>query len=115
MTEINMGQLGAKFNIAADKLGPEAERKLGVLSQLGVGYVKDEIQGMHAVDTGTMVNSTTAEKQGILSYLIGPTVLYAPYVALGTSRMLARPFHITAAARLNEDVKDFIKAEDIGL
>lgn len=112
---ITMGQLGARFNLAADKLGPEVEKKLDTLAQVGVGYIKDEIQNMHAVDTGTMLNSSTAEKIGPLLYLVGPTVTYAPYVALGTSRMEARPFHIVAARRLGEDVKDFLKPEDIGL
>ena len=69
---------------------------------------------MHAVDTGTMLNSTQSERAG-KAYLIGPTVSYAPYVALGTSRMPARPFHIAAARRLSRDVKDFLKAGDLGL
>lgn len=113
---ITMAQLAAKFQVASDKVTPEAQRKLALLSQVGVGYVKDEIQAVHAVDTGTMLNSTVAEQDGDLAYLIGPTVTYAPYVALGTSRMEARPFHISAARRLAQDIKnDFVTAEDLGL
>lgn len=112
---ITMGQLATKLARAASKVDPVAQQKLRLLSQVGVGYVKEEIQAAHAVDTGTMLNSTTAESEGQLAYLIGPTVTYAPYVALGTSRMAARPFHIKAARRLQKDVKDFMSAEDLGL
>lgn len=112
---INLGQLGARFEMAADKLGIETDKALERFSQIGVGYVKDEIQNMHAVDTGTMLNSTQAEKQGKDTYLVGPTVTYAPYVALGTSRMEARPFHIVAARRLEADIKEFIDPKDLGL
>lgn len=112
---VSMGQLGDRFNIAANKLGPVSEKNLATLAQLGVGYVKEEIQSMHAVDTGTMLNSTQAERASSNMYLIGPTVFYAPYVALGTSRVEGRPFHITAARRLMEDNKDLFTVEDLGL
>lgn len=112
---IDLGQLGARFTMAAEKLGETAEKSLDRFAQIGVGYVKEEIQNVHAVDTGTMLNSTTSEPSGKLTRLIGPTVTYAPYVALGTSRMDARPFHIEAARRLGEDIKDFMSAEDLGL
>lgn len=110
-----MAQLGAKMDVAADKMDPVIEKKLRTFVQAGVGYVKDEIQNYHAVDTGTMLNSTQAEKSGDMEYLVGPTTNYAPYVALGTSRMAARPFHIKAARRMNADAKDFFTAEDLGL
>ena len=67
--------------------------------------MKQEIQAMHAVDTGTLLNSTGAESVGKDTILIGPTVVYADYVANGTSRMAARPFHKTSAAKLNEQVQ----------
>lgn len=111
---ITMGQLASKFTAAASKVDPVTDSQLRTLAQVGVGYVKSEIQGMHAVDTGTMLNSTQAERQG-KTWLIGPTVQYAPYVALGTSRMPARPFHIVAARKLARDVKDILKAGDLGL
>lgn len=111
---ITMGQLASRFAVAATKVNPVTDSQLRMIAVLGVGYVKSEIQAMHAVDTGTMLNSTTSERMG-KSYLIGPTVQYAPYVALGTSRMPARPFHIAAARKLERDVKDFLKAGDLGL
>ena len=77
--------------------------------------MKTEIQNMHAVDTGTMVNSTSAESAGKNTVFIGPTVTYATFVALGTSRMEARPFHLTTAAKLNDQAKDIFSAEDLGL
>ena len=112
---ITMGQLAARFALSATKVDTVSDQKLRTLVQIGVGYVKEEIQNVHAVDTGTMLNSTTSEKNGADSYLIGPTVTYAPYVALGTSKMVARPFHITAARRLSKDAKDFMDAGDLGL
>lgn len=111
--DMTMGQLASKFALAASKVQPVSDQKLRTLAQVGVGLVKSEIQGMHAVDTGTMLNSTTAERIGN-AYLIGPTVTYAPYVALGTSRMPARPFHIAAARKLAAQ-KDILDAEDFGL
>lgn len=112
---ITMGQLASKFQVSADKLAPTTEKKLAAFSQIGVGYVKEEIQGFHAVDTGTMLNSTQAERIAADTWLIGPTVHYAPYVALGTSRMAARPFHITAARRLAKDAPKLFSALDLGL
>lgn len=112
---ITMGQLAARFTLAADKVEPVSDIKLRTLVQVGVGYVKSEIQNMHAVKTGTMLNSTQAQRVDKNTYLIGPTVTYAPYVALGTSRMTARPFHIVAARKLQKDLKDILSAGDLGL
>jgi hypothetical protein len=53
-----------------------------------------------------MLNSTTADTAGKDTYLIGPTVHYAVYVALGTSRVTARPFHTRAAKVLRSQVAD---------
>lgn len=114
MSGMTMGQLAAKFKLAASKVGPSSDKALRTLAQVGVGYVKTEIQAAHAVDTSTMLNSTTAEREG-KAYLIGPTVSYAPYVALGTSRMPARPFHLRAAKRLEADLKDADFVKDLGL
>ncbi|QBZ72880.1 hypothetical protein SEA_PRINCEPHERGUS_11 [Microbacterium phage PrincePhergus] len=99
---ITMGQLASRYAAAAKDVPGDEE--LRTIAQVGVGLVKKEIQDMHAVDTGTMLNSTDAERAGKSTYLIGPTVDYAPYVALGTSRMPARPFHIRAAAKLRKEV-----------
>lgn len=112
---ITMGQLAAKFALSAAKVPAATDQKLRTLVAVGEGYVKSEIQGMHAVDTGTMLNSTTSEQAGKGVWLIGPTVSYAPYVALGTSRMPARPFHIVAAKKLQADAKTFMDAGDLGL
>ena len=112
---ITMGQLASRFLLAAQKVDTISDQKLRTLAQVGVGYMKSEIQNMHAVDTGTMLNSTTAERASKEAYLIGPTTSYAPYVALGTSRMAARPFHIVAARRLDRDAKALFDAGDLGL
>ncbi|QXO14482.1 hypothetical protein SEA_JENOS_13 [Microbacterium phage Jenos] len=101
---ITMGQLASRYQKASSK--PIGSTELKRLAQVGVGLVKKEIQNLHAVDTGTMLNSTTAESQGKDTWLIGPTVDYAVYVALGTSRMRARPFHTRAAKLLRGQVAD---------
>lgn len=112
---ITLGQLASRFGEAAQKFPAESSKQLRTLAQLGVGIMKSEIQGFHAVDTGTMLNSTTAEQVSSTAWLIGPTVRYAPYVALGTSRMPARPFHITAARKLREQAPDVINISGMGL
>lgn len=110
---ITMSQLASMFTRAADDLSPALQHKLDTFAQIGVGLVKSEIQNVHAVDTGTMLNSTTAERLDNRTYLVGPTVFYAVYVALGTSRMAARPFHITAARQLTEQINDVFSAGDL--
>jgi phage gpG-like protein len=113
--QLTMGQLAALMAAAAKQVDPTADVKLRTLSQVGVGLMKKEIQNVHAVDTGTMLNSTTAESEGKNTIFIGPTVVYAAYVALGTSRVAARPFHVTAASKLNAEAGDLFSAEDLGI
>ena len=112
---ISLGQLASKFARAAQQLPNVTQQQLKSLAVVGEGYMKQEIQNMHAVDTGTMLNSTTTEQAGKYTFLIGPTVRYAPYVALGTSRMAARPFHRVAARRLQGAIKQGDILRDIGL
>lgn len=112
---ISLGQLADRFHQAGQRMPQVTDQQLRTLAQVGVGYMKQEIQAANAVDTGTMLNSTTAEKASKDSYLIGPTVKYAPYVALGTSRMPARPFHIRAAKRLQGAISQGNILRDLGL
>ena len=113
--QLTMGQLASLMQAAAKRVDPTVDVKLRTLAQVGVGIMKTEIQNMHAVDTGTMLNSTTAESVGKDTVFIGPTVQYAPYVALGTSRVAARPFHIKTATKLNKEAKNLFNAEDLGI
>lgn len=115
--KLTMGQLAALVAAAARKVDPEANVKLRTASQIGVGLMKREIQRMHAVDTSTMLNSTSAESMGKDTILIGPTVYYAVYVALGTSRLTARPFHVTSATQLRAQLPQIFGSyvEDLGL
>ena len=113
---ITMGQLASRYNQAATKVPTITSKQIKQFSQVGVGLVKKSIQEYHAVDTGTMLNSTTAESVGKDSYLIGPTVQYATYVALGTSRVAARPFHTRAANQLAKQLDSFgVNAKELGL
>ena len=102
---LTMAQMAALMQAEAKKINPQCDIQLKKMAQMGVGIMKQEIHAMHAVDTGTMLNSTSAESVGKDTILIGPTVVYADYVANGTSRMAARPFHKTSAAKLNEQVQ----------
>lgn len=111
---ITLGMLADRFAKAAGKIGPVTDQQIRTLAQVGIGYMKSSIQSVHAVDTGTMLNSVTMDKVD-KGYLIGPTVRYAPYVALGTSRMAARPFHIYAAKRLQGAINQGDILRDIGL
>lgn len=112
---ITLGMLASRFIQAANKVSPVTDQKLRTLVAVGEGLMKREIQAVHAVDTGTMLNSTTSERVSKDTYMIGPTVQYAPYVALGTSRMAARPFHIRAARQLQKQAKDILDADDLGI
>lgn len=112
---ITMGQLASRYAEAAETLPDVGGKAVATLAQIGVGLVKKEIQAVHAVDTSAMLNSTTSEKVSATEYLVGPTVEYAAYVALGTSRMRARPFHITAAKKLQSQVGDVFGASDLGI
>lgn len=112
---ITMGQLASRYAKAAKNMDGGG-KKLETLAQAGVGMVKRSIQEYHAVDTGTMLNSTVAEQAGKDTYLIGPTVKYAPYVALGTSRMHARPFHKRAAEQLSAAAESIgFSPDDLGI
>ena len=111
-----MSQLASRYAAASRTAGVDASQQLKRMAQVGTGLVKREIQAVHAVDTGTMLNSTTAESVGRDTYLIGPTVDYAVFVALGTSRVAARPFHITAARKLAAQASDFgFDADGLGI
>ncbi|QIN93836.1 minor tail protein [Microbacterium phage Alakazam] len=112
---IDLATLSARFHQAATALPRATDEQLRTLAKVGEGYMKQEIQRVHAVDTGTMLNSVTTESAGKNAYLIGPTVKYAPYVALGTSRMAARPFHVYAAKRLQGAINQGDILREIGL
>lgn len=113
--EMSLSQLAALMQTAAMKVDPTASAKMRTIAQMGVGIMKSEIQAVHAVDTGAMVNSVGAESVGKNTVMIGPTVQYAPYVALGTRFVAARPFHIAASRKLQSQVKDIFSAEDLGI
>lgn len=112
---ITMSELATRFAEAAQKMPEVADRAVETLAKVGEGFMKQEIQAVHAVATGTMLNSTTIEKVAPNSYLVGPTVKYAPYVALGTSKMEARPFHTRAATRLQGVIAKGDILKDLGL
>lgn len=111
---VTLGMLADRFAKASGRVQPVTDQQIRTLAQVGVGYMKSAIQNVHAVDTSTMLNSTTVEKTSG-GYLIGPTVRYAPYVALGTSRMAARPFHLHAAKRLQSAINQGDILRDLGL
>lgn len=113
---ISISQLANRYANASYKVDGSANKSINQLAQVGVGYVKKSIQEYHAVDTGTMLNSTTAERVNPFTFLIGPTVHYAVFIALGTSRAAARPFHIKAAKQLESKASSLgFGAKDLGI
>ena len=113
---MTLSQLASKLAAASKLVTPESHKKLETMAEVGVGIMKRWIQDYHAVDTGTMLNHTDKERKGFKAYLIGPDVDYAPFVALGTSRMAARPFHIKAAEELQGELDRLgFTAKGIGL
>lgn len=113
--ELTMGQLAALMHAAAKTVDPTVSVKLRTVGQAGVGIMKREIQALNAVDTGTMLNSTSVESVNKTTLLIGPTTTYAPYIALGTRFMAARPFHTRARPKIAKLAADFLTADDLGL
>ncbi len=113
---INMDQLADRYKDASVKVGKVTEKELAKLAQVGVGIMKQSIKDYKAIDTGNMRNSVTSRKEGSESYSIGPTVGYSIYVALGTSRMVARPFHLDSARKLASKVDDLgFGPDEIGI
>ena len=93
---MELKHLGRIYDKAASQLPDMVDKTLRAAAQYTVGVMKTEISHVwHAVDTGAMLNSVTAIKEGSHAYLVGPTQSYSAYVALGTSKMAARPFHIS--------------------
>lgn len=93
---MELKHLGSLYDKATNQLPDAIDKTLRAAAQYSVGVMKTEISHVwHAVDTGAMLNSVTAKREGPHSYLIGPTQHYSGYVALGTSKMAARPFHIS--------------------
>lgn len=93
---MELNHLGNLYDKAASQLSDTVDKTLKEAAQYTVGVMKVEISHTwHAVDTGAMLNSVTALRKGQNTYLVGPTQSYSGYVALGTSKMAARPFHIS--------------------
>lgn len=71
---ITMGQLASRFARASQDLPQITQKAVRTVAKVGEGLMKQEIQAVHAVDTGTMLNSTTVELIGKDTALIGPNV-----------------------------------------
>ena len=94
--EIN-AELASKVPKLLEALGIEAE-----------GNAVSEITEMEAVDTGRLRASISHAVDGDDVY-IGTNVEYAPYVELGTSKMVPRPFLHDAISKYTDDYKAIIK------
>lgn len=91
----------AKIEDNSDKVNAELDRRIKkalVLSALAVertakGIYASGQKGGPGVVTGTLRRSIThMPKQPVREVAVGTNVEYAPYLELGTSRMVARPF-----------------------
>ena len=105
---MNMSGLARYLRKVGADVKPRVSTNLGRAAQYTVGVMKREIGNMHAVDTGNMRNSVTAHPLNKYTYFVGPTVGYSVYVAEGTSRMPARPFHRTTASIIRNRIKDLM-------
>ena len=80
----------------------ELENKIKMATEIAARHVetdgKRRIAEWPAVDTGATMNSINARRDDAegLSWKIGPSTEYAPFIEFGTSRMSARPFMIPA-------------------
>lgn len=93
---MELKHLGHLYDNASAQLPNTVDKALSEAAQYVAGVMKVEISHVwHAVDTGAMLNSVKAKKDGAHAYLVGPTQSYSAYVALGTSKMAARPFHVS--------------------
>lgn len=106
---MDMSGLQTKLLKGASSAGKKSFALVRRYGLLGTGYMKAEIKRMDAIDTSVMLNSVHAEYPSKTEARIGPTPYYSVYVALGTSRMPARPFHETSArlleAKISKDTK----------
>lgn len=112
---MTMADLANSLSKAAAQVDNNLSREVERIAEVGVGLVKRSIQDYHAVDTSTMLNSTTRQRQGKHAWDIGPTTDYAHFVAEGTRYMQARPFHRTAAKELEQRIQFINLAERVGL
>lgn len=93
---MELKHLGHMYDQAANQLPNTVDKALSEAAQYVAGVMKVEISHTwHAVASGAMMNSVKPKKDGAHAYLVGPTQSYSAYVALGTSKMAARPFHIS--------------------
>lgn len=86
-------QLGVKLEAA-----PARARQIAATAVAKTALDVERIaKTLCPVDTGATRSSITARRTGDLSWEIGPTTHYAPWLEYGTSRMAARPFMAPAA------------------
>lgn len=90
-------ELGADLKRIGDETQPMAEAAVAKAAHDLEAQGKANIVSMGAVDTGAMLNSTSADISG-LQAIVGPTTNYAVYVHEGTWKNGGpRPFMSNAA------------------
>lgn len=94
-----LAELQSKMAIILEKLGLAGENN-----------AKFEITALGAIDTGNLRNSISHASDGTYAY-IGTNVEYAPYVEVGTSRMVERPFLRNAVQNYQDEYKDIMLTE----
>lgn len=83
------GRIGAQAATALRKVAADTERDAEINAPVDTGALRNSI--------GTTI--TGDGRHGSMTAIVGPTVNYAVYVELGTSRMGAQPFLFPAADR----------------
>ena len=74
----------------------ELESRFEQVVEIAARHVETKAKDDVPYDTGATKNSINATPEGELSWRIGPTTEYAPFLEYGTRHMVARPFLIPA-------------------
>ena len=110
MPEFNMNM---QVSVQLPRNWRELENKIKMATEIAARHVetdgKRRIAEWPAVDTGATMNSINARPDGIegLSWKIGPSTEYSPFIEYGTVYMRARPFMTPA---LESESPRFVEA-----
>lgn len=101
--------MGVSFVSHKDEILEELKRKIAEALEVCGGVAESYAKELCPVDTGRLRNSITHAQTGEQEESIGSNVEYAPYVELGTRKMMAQPFLQPAAENHSQQYNDIIK------
>jgi len=86
----------ATITFRLDPRWRELESRFQKVVEIAARHVETKAKDDVPVKTGATKNSINASSEGELSWRVGPTTEYAPFLEYGTRHMIARPFLIPA-------------------